>query len=129
MSERDLLRRTAELAADHLDSLDSRPVYPRASVGELRAALDGPLPEDPSDPLLVIEQLAANVDPGVVASQSGRYFGFVVGASLPAALAADWLVSTWDQNLGLAALGPAALVVENTAGAWTKELLGIPEHA
>ena len=129
MSERDLLRRTAELAANHLDSLDSRPVYPRASVGELRAALDGPLPEDPSDPMLVIEQLAADVDPGVVASQSGRYFGFVVGASLPAALAADWLVSTWDQNLGLVALGPSAVVVENTAGAWMKELLGIPADA
>jgi glutamate/tyrosine decarboxylase-like PLP-dependent enzyme len=129
MSERDLLRRTAELAADHLESLDSRAVYPRVGVGELLDVLDGPLPEGPSDPLEVIEQLAADVDPGVVASQSGRYFGFVVGASLPAALAADWLVSTWDQNLGLVALGPAALVVENTAGAWTKELLGIPEDA
>jgi len=129
MSERDLLRRTAELAADHLDSLDSRPVYPRASVGELREVLDGPLPDGPSDPLQVIEQLAADVDPGVVASQSGRYFGFVVGGTLPVALAADWLVSTWDQNLGLVALGPSAVVVENTAGAWTKELLGIPEDA
>ena len=129
MSERDLLRRTAELAADHLDSLDSRPVYPRVSVGDLREVLDGPLPDGPSDPLQVIEQLAADVDPGVVASQSGRYFGFVVGGTLPVALAADWLVSTWDQNLGLVALGPAAVVVENTAGAWTKELLGIPEDA
>ena len=129
MSERDLLLRTAELAADHLDSLDSRPVYPRASVGELREVLDGPLPDGPSDPMQVIEQLAADVDPGVVASQSGRYFGFVVGGTLPVALAADWLVSTWDQNLGLVALGPAAVVVENTAGAWTKELLGIPDDA
>ena len=129
MSERDLLLRTAELAADHLDSLDSRPVYPRASVGELREVLDGPLPDGPSDPVQVIEHLAADVDPGVVASQSGRYFGFVVGGTLPVALAADWLVSTWDQNLGLVALGPAAVVVENTAGAWTKELLGIPDDA
>ena len=129
MDEWDLLRRTAELAADHLDSLDSRPVYPRAGVAELRAALDGPLPEGPSDPLQVIEQLTGDVNPGVVASQSGCYFGFVVGASLPAALAADWLVSTWDQNLGLVALGPSAVVVENTAGAWTKELLGIPGYA
>ena len=129
MSERDLLRRTAELAADHLDTLDTRPVYPRAGVAELRAALDGPLPEGPSDPLQVIERLAADVDPGVVASQSGRYFGFVVGGTLPVALAADWLVSTWDQNLGMVALGPSAVVVENIAGAWTKELLGIPEDA
>ena len=129
MDERDLLRRTAELAADYLDSLDSRPVYPRVGVGELRATLDSPLPEGPSDPSQVIEHLAADLDPGVVASQSGRYFGFVVGASLPSALAADWLVSTWDQNLGLVALGPSTLVVENIAGAWTKELLGIPENA
>ena len=104
-------------------------MYPRASVGELREVLDGPLPSGPSDPLQVIEQLAADVDPGVVASQSGRYFGFVVGGTLPVALAADWLVSTWDQNLGLVALGPSAVLVENTAGAWTKELLGIPEDA
>ena len=129
MSDRDLFLRTAELAADHLDSLDSRPVYPRAKVGELRTLLDGPLPDGPTDPLQVIERLAADVEQGVTASQSGRYFGFVVGASLPVAIAADWLVSTWDQNLGLVALGPAAVVVENTAGAWTKELLGIPEDA
>ena len=129
MDERNLLRRTAELAADYLDSLDSRPVYPRVGVGELRSELDSPLPEGPTEPAQVIEQLAAAVDPGVVASQSGRYFGFVVGASLPAALAADWLVSTWDQNLGLVALGPSGVVVENTAGAWTKELLGIPADA
>ena len=129
MDERNLLVRTAELAADYLDSLDTRPVYPRVGVGELRTVLDSPLPEGPTEPAQVIEQLAAAVDPGVVASQSGRYFGFVVGASLPAALAADWLVSTWDQNLGLVALGPSGVVIENTAGAWTKELLGIPADA
>ena len=129
MNERDLLLRTAELAADYLDSLDARPVYPRVGVSDLVTTLDSPLPDGPTDPEQVIEQLVAGVDPGVVASQSGRYFGFVVGASLPSALAADWLVSTWDQNLGLVALGPSALVVENTAGAWTKDLLGIPADA
>ena len=65
----------------------------------------------------------------MVASQSGRYFGFVVGGSLPVALAADWLVSTWDQNLGFLVLGPSAVVMENIAGEWTKELLGIPADA
>ena len=129
MSERELLRRTAELASAHLASLDTRPVYPPVTVEELAAALDVPLPRGPSDPLAVVEELAAAVEPGIVASQSGRYFGFVVGGALPSALAADWLVSTWDQNLALIALGPAALVVENTAGAWTKELLGIPPDA
>jgi glutamate/tyrosine decarboxylase-like PLP-dependent enzyme len=129
VSERDLLRRTAELAADYVETLDTRPVYPQATVDELRAGIDVPLPDGPSDPADVVEELAAALEPGIVASQSGRYFGFVVGASLPAALAADWLVSTWDQNLGLLALGPSALVAENTAGEWAKDLLGIPSSA
>ncbi len=129
MDDRELLQRTAELAADHLDTLDSRPVYPQVTVDELRARIDVPLPDGPEDPAVVVEELAAALEPGVVASQSGRYFGFVVGASLPAALAADWLVSAWDQNLGLLALGPSSLLAENTAGAWTKDLLGIPPDA
>ena len=129
MTERELLRRAAELAADHLDTLETRPVYPQVSVDELTARIDVPLPDGPTDPAAVVEELAAALEPGVVASQSGRYFGFVVGSSLPAALAADVLVSAWDQNLGLLALGPSALVAENTAGAWVKDLLGIPESA
>ena len=129
MTERELLRRAAELAADHLDTLETRPVYPQVSVDELTARIDVPLPDGPTDPVAVVEELAAALEPGVVASQSGRYFGFVVGSSLPAALAADVLVSAWDQNLGLLALGPSALVAENTAGAWVKDLLGIPESA
>ena len=129
MTERELLRRAAELAADHLDTLETRPVYPRVSVDELTARIDVPLPDGPTDPAAVVEELAAALEPGVVASQSGRYFGFVVGSSLPSALAADVLVSAWDQNLGLLALGPSALVAENTAGAWVKDLLGIPASA
>ena len=90
MSERELLRRTAEIAADFLESLDERPVWPGASVGQLREALGGPLPSEPADPVAVIEELAATVDRGVVAMPGGRYFGFVIGGALPAALAADW---------------------------------------
>lgn len=120
---------TAEIAADFLESLDDRPVFPTVEAEHLRRALDVPLPEDPDDPLAVVETIAKAVDPGVVASQSGRYFGFVVGSTLPAALAADWLTSAWDQNLGLHALGPSALVMENTAGRWVAELLGIPRDA
>jgi glutamate/tyrosine decarboxylase-like PLP-dependent enzyme len=129
MTERDLLRRAAELAADHLDTLETRPVSPQVALDELRARIEVPMPDGPTDPADVLEELASALEPGVVASQSGRYFGFVVGSSLPAALAADVLVSTWDQNLGLLALGPSALVAENTAGAWVKDLLGIPESA
>ncbi|MDQ3121657.1 MAG: aminotransferase class V-fold PLP-dependent enzyme, partial [Actinomycetota bacterium] len=126
MSERQLLRRTAEIAADFLESLDERSVWPPASVDELRHALGGPLPDEPVDPLVVVEELATNADPGVIAIPGGRYFGFVIGGSLPAALAADWLTSTWDQNAGLVVCGPAAAVVEEVAGEWLKELFGLP---
>jgi glutamate/tyrosine decarboxylase-like PLP-dependent enzyme len=129
MSTRDLLRRTAEIAADYLDSLETRPVRPDASVDEVRAALGGPLPEEPADALEVIERLARDADPGLMASPSGRFFGFVIGGSVPAAIAADWLTSAWDQNAGLTLPMPAAGVVEEVAGAWLKELLGLPEDA
>ena len=68
-------------------------------------------------------------EPGVVGIPSGRYFGFVIGGALPAALAADWLTSSWDQNAGLVACGPSAAVVEEVAGEWLKDLLGIPASA
>ena len=124
--ERELLRRTAEIAADFVESLDERPVWPPASVGELRRSLGGPLPEGPIEPMEVIEALCEAADPGVVGIPSGRYFGFVIGGGLPAALAADWLASTWDQNAGLVVGGPSAAVVEEVAGEWLKDLLGIP---
>jgi glutamate/tyrosine decarboxylase-like PLP-dependent enzyme len=129
MSTRDLLHRTAEIASDFLDSLDERPVRPEATVDEVRAALGGPLPEQPSDPLTVVEQLARDADPGLMAIPSGRFFGFVMGGSHPAAVAADWLTSAWDQNAGLTLPTPAAGVVEEVAGAWLKDLLGLPESA
>ena len=127
--ERELLRRTAEIAADFIETLDRRAVRPEAGIDELRATLGGALPEAPSDPLDVIEALASAAEPGVVAIPSGRYFGFVIGGALPAALAADWLTSTWDQNAGLVVGGPSAAVVEEVAGEWLKDLLGIPAGA
>src|SRR5262245_65641624 len=105
---RAVLQRAAELAADYVETLDDRPVFPDASPEQLRAALGGPLPEEPLPAEQVIEELVEHVEPGVVATGSGRYFGFVIGGSLPAALAADWLTSAWDQNAGLYAGGPAA---------------------
>ena len=126
---RELLRQTAEMAADFLASLDERPVFPRVDADDLRGALGGPLPDEPTDPREVIAALREGAEPGVVAIPSGRYFGFVIGGSVPAALAADWLTSTWDQNAGLYAAGPSAAVVEEIAGGWLRELLGIPAHA
>jgi glutamate/tyrosine decarboxylase-like PLP-dependent enzyme len=129
VSERQLLRRTAEIGADFLETLDRRPVRPHASVEQLRAALDSPLQDEPVDALRVVEELARAAEPGVVGIPSGRYFGFVIGGAVPAALAADWLTSVWDQNAGLVVGGPSAAVVEEVAGAWLKDLLGIPAAA
>ena len=123
---RALLRRTAELAADYLDSLEDRPVFPQASADELRASLRVPLQHEPLDPAQVVEELAAAADPGLVAMPSGRYFGFVIGGGLPAGLAADWLTCAWDQNAGLYVCGPSASIVEQVVREWVCDLLGLP---
>ena len=126
---RDLLLRTAEIAADYVESLGERPVFPSVTPEALRAALGGPLPEEPIDPDRVLSDLVERAEPGVVAEGSGRYFGFVIGGALPAALAADWLTSAWDQNAGIYPIGPSASVVEQVTREWLLELLGLPGEA
>jgi glutamate/tyrosine decarboxylase-like PLP-dependent enzyme len=122
-----------EAAAAHatrfLRELRQRPVAATAGAAELRARLGGPLPDGPSDPATVVAELAKLADDGLVASAGPRYFGFVVGGSLPAALAADWLAAAWDQNAGLFVLGPAAATVEDVAAGWLVDLLGLPGGA
>jgi glutamate/tyrosine decarboxylase-like PLP-dependent enzyme len=126
---RRLLEQTAAIAADYVESLDDRRVFPDITPEELREALGGPLPERPVDAQQVVSELAAGADPGVVALGSGRYFGFVIGGALPAALAADWLTSTWDQNAGLYVGGPSASVVEQVTREWIVDLLDLPTDA
>ena len=116
-------------ATAYLGGLPDRPVRPSASLAELRAALGGPLPAGPLPPERVVAELIAAAEPGIMASSSGRFFGFVVGGATPAALAADWLTSAWDQNAGLYVLGPAASVVEETAATWLLDVLGLPARA
>ncbi len=128
----DLLTRTATLAIDYLNGVDERPVGGPTDTAGLRAALGGPdgaLPARGVDPATVIQELAAAADPGLVASAGPRYFGFVVGGSLPAALAADWLTSAWDQNAFSYVSSPAASVIEETAARWALDVLGLPPAA
>jgi glutamate/tyrosine decarboxylase-like PLP-dependent enzyme len=125
----ELLRRTAEIAAEYLASLPERPVRADASLDELRSGLRVAL-EDRSRPALqVIEDLVAAADLGLVGTQSPRYFGFVIGGGLDAAIAADWLTSVWDQNGGGYPAGPSAAVAEEVACEWLLEILGLPNDA
>jgi glutamate/tyrosine decarboxylase-like PLP-dependent enzyme len=126
VNERDLLHAAADYAAGFLETLDDRPIRHEAEVAELYEALGGPLPEEGNDPRAVLASLVEGAEPGLVGIPSGRYFGFVVGGGVPAALAADWLTSAWDQNAGGYVLGASAAVVEEVARVWLAELLGLP---
>ncbi|SNR48056.1 Glutamate or tyrosine decarboxylase [Haloechinothrix alba] len=126
---RDLLARTTEHALTYLDGASDRPVRRQVSAGELVAALGGPVPERPSDPAEVVDELARAVDPGLVVTNAGRYFGFVEGGVVPASLAADWLTSVWDQNPAFSALSPAATAAEEVCRGWLCELLSLPGTA
>src|SRR5436190_5925845 len=123
-----VLHRAADLASGYLGSLDRRPVGTPVDLAALRAAMGAgtPLPDGPTDSVAVVEELAEAADPGLIASAGPRYFGFVVGGGVPAAVGADWLTSAWDQNAGLYALSPAAAVAEEVAAAWLVELLELP---
>ena len=116
-------------ALEHVDGLRERGVDATASLEELRRRIDVPLTADSLDAERVIEELVAACDGGIVGSAGPRFFGFVIGGSLPAALAADWMTSAWDQNAGLYVIGPAAALVEEVAGGWLKSLFGLPAEA
>ena len=120
---------TSELAAAFLDSLPDRKVAASVGSGELASALGGELPEGPREAVEVVRELAEAVERGLVATPGPRYFGFVTGGALPAALAADWLTSAWDQNAALHAMSPAAAVAERAVERWLLELLGLPATA
>ena len=120
-------------AADHarawLTSVPDRQIRPHASADDLAGTFGGSLPEQGCDPADVVDELATGAEPGLMAIASGRFFGWVMGGTLPAGLAADWLVSAWDQNAGMRYATPAAAVIEETAAQWLLELLGLPDGA
>ena len=129
MAGYEALDAAAAHARRFLESLSQRRVGPTVSIDDVRGAFDGTMPDGPTDAVAVIDALAQAADPGLMGTPSGRFFGFVIGGALPAALAADWLTSVWDQNAGLYAAGPAAAVVEEVAGRWLIDLFGLPAHA
>src|SRR3954452_6222308 len=123
------LFRGAELAVDYLRRVPDLPVREEASLEELRAALRVPLNDAPIDAGTVVQELVEAAEPGLVQIQSPRYFGFVIGGGVDAAIAADWLTTAWDQNGGGYPCGPSAAVVEEAVGEWLLDLLGLPAEA
>ena len=123
-----VLTRAAEHARRYLAGVADRPVRATATAAELRKALgaDTPLPQTGEPAEAVIDRLASAAATGTVATQGPRFFGFVVGGSLPVANAADWLVSAWDQNAGVYVLSPFVSVVEDAAASWVRDLASLP---
>ena len=124
-----LLVETAERAAEYLAGLAHRKVAPSPEDVARLEVLGGPLPQGPSDPSEVLALLDDIGSPATVASAGGRYFGFVVGGSLPAALAANWLAGAWDQNAAMQVMSPVAAKLEEIVLQWTLDLLGLPPGA
>lgn len=121
-----LLRQAAELAIGYLEGLERRSVAPdSAAVAALRQ-LDEPLPLKPSDAAQSLAMLDRLVSPATMAMAGRRFFGFVIGGSLPATLAANWLAGAWDQNAALYEVTPGASRVEQVALRWLIELFGLP---
>ncbi|MFM2667467.1 aminotransferase class V-fold PLP-dependent enzyme [Vibrio mediterranei] len=123
------LSQSFEHAITYLESLNDRPVDKCASSNELREALGGSLPLDSTDPTMVIDEMVKNVDAGLIASGGPRFFGYAIGSSFPASLAADWLVSAWDQNVPYYVSSPGTSIIEETAAEWMIELLGLTPNS
>jgi glutamate/tyrosine decarboxylase-like PLP-dependent enzyme len=126
---RRVLEVAGERARRYLEGVADRPVAEQASLTELRAALDRKLPDQGEDPAKVVDELAEAAEPGLIALGNPRYFGFVIGGTLPAAMGADWLAGAWDQIASLYVCGPSASVAEEVSGRWVLDLLGLPKDA
>lgn len=128
-AEATILNRAYEHAVAYLEGLDNRSVAATTSLAALRARLNVPLAATGTPAQTVIDDLVAATEGGHLGSASGRFFAWVIGGTLPSALAADWLAATWDVNAAMYACGPAAAVTEEIAGAWVKDVLDLPREA
>ena len=123
---KELLSDVANRATHYLAGINDRSVFPsRETIANLRK-LEGPLPEAPADPAQLIALLDEIGSPATVATTSGRYFGFVIGGTLPAALAANWLAGVWDQNAAMQVMSPIAAKLEEIVQSWVLDLFGLP---
>ena len=116
-------------ALSYLDELSDAPVGPQVGREVLLERLNKPLLDVGRDPTEVIDSLVNDCRDGLIDSAGARFFAWVIGGSVPASLAADWLTSTWDQNAGMYSVAPAAAVVEEVLGRWLLDLLRLPESA
>lgn len=126
---RTVLEQALAHSLTHLDGLDGAPVAASATLATLRERLSKPLNANGMPAASVIDELVRDSAGGITGNAGGRFFGWVIGGSLPAALAADWLTSAWDQNAASYACAPAEAVIEEVCGAWLKDLLGLPASA
>jgi glutamate/tyrosine decarboxylase-like PLP-dependent enzyme len=123
---KELLTDVAARAARYLAGINDRSVAPSPAALARLTELGGPLPDAPADPAELLAQLDEIGSPATVATTGGRYFGFVVGGTLPASLAANWLAGAWDQNAAMQLLSPVAAKVEEIVERWVVDLLGLP---
>jgi glutamate/tyrosine decarboxylase-like PLP-dependent enzyme len=126
---RDALTRAHDHTLEWIDSLADRPIGSRQSIDEMVPRFRAPLTDEPAAAATVVDELAALADDGLMAMPSGKFFGWVIGGTLPAALAADWMVSAWDQNAAMRLATPAVSAAEEAAGDWLLDLLGLPPEA
>lgn len=125
---KELLTDGAARSARYLAGISGRRVAPRPEDIARLEALGGPLPQSPSAPADILALLDEIGSPATVATTGGRYFGFVIGGTLPAALAANWLAGAWDQNACLSVMSPVAARIEEIVLGWILELLGLPAN-
>ncbi|OHV50279.1 pyridoxal-dependent decarboxylase [Pseudofrankia sp. BMG5.36] len=122
----DVLRAAAAMALDYAATVDSRPVAPSPEAVAGLAAFDEPLPEAGLPAQATLRLLHDTGSPATMATAGARYFGFVIGATLPAALGASWLTNAWDQNAALPAMSPVAARLHDVTRGWLLDLLGLP---
>lgn len=123
---RKLLSEAAERAIRYVEGLDARGVAPVPAAIERLKEWEEPLPDEPTDPETVVALLDEIGSPATMAMAGPRFFGFVTGGALPAALAANWLAGAWDQNTSLSAVTPGTALLERVALRWLVDVLGLP---